>query len=301
MKYNNHHISVMIKESIEGLNVDPNGIYIDATYGNGGHSNYILNKLKNGKLIAFDQDNRISIENLDNRLIFIPQNFRYIKNYCRLLNVSKIDGIIADLGVSSFQLDDPNRGFSTKYNSILNMKMNDEIKLSGEYIINNYSYDQLLSIFSNYGEIRNSKTLAKLITSKRIQNPIKTVYQLLNIINPIAKGNIMRYYAQVFQSIRIEVNDEINCLKVLLENTTSLLKKDGRIVIISYHSIEDRIVKNYIKYGNFDGIIYKDIYGNTINNIVFTMINKKPIITSKEEIQSNKRSRSAKIRIAVKN
>ncbi len=302
MNFNNiYHKPVMLNESIEGLNININGIYIDATLGGGGHSNCILDKLLHGQLIVFDHDQE-SFNNLPNKshVKLIPYNFKHINSYCKSLNIKYIDGLIADLGMSSHQLNSKSRGFSMKYDAVLDMRMDKRSFKKAYTIINTYSYNNLVKVFSKYGEIRNSKTLANIIILARRKKFIKYVYDFINIIQYAIKGNKNKYLAKLFQSLRIEVNDEINALKSLIIGCEKLLKKGGRLVIISYHSIEDRIVKNYTKYGNFKGILYKDIYGNIINKSPFKMINSKPITPNNNEIKMNSRARSAKLRIVEK-
>lgn len=295
-----YHEPVMINECIKGLAIKPDGIYVDVTYGSGGHSKEILKKLTKGKLFAFDQDDdaiRNKIE--DERLTLIHQNFRYMKNFLKLYKTVPVDGIIADLGVSSHQLDVAERGFSTRFDGELDLRMDRKKRLSAREVVNNYSERQLREIFFKYGEIKNALKLAAIIEKSRRESEIKTTSHLKDIISICAKrGRENKYYAQVFQALRIEVNNELEILKVMLGQTVEVLKQGGRLVVISYHSLEDRLVKNFLKSGNFKGEIEKDFYGNPIVN--FKLINKKPIIPNEEEIKRNNRSRSAKLRIAEK-
>lgn len=295
-----YHNPVLLKESIQGLNINPNGTYVDVTFGGGGHSMAIMNKLENGRLIAFDQDSD-SLNNTinDDRFTLINHNFRFLRNFLKLHNIESIDGILADLGVSSHQFDIAERGFSTRFDAPLDMRMNRSSEFSAADIINTYSHEELRSLLYKYGELKNSKCFANAILEKRELSPIKTTKELIDCIEkcyPKIKRN--KILAQVFQALRIEVNNEMDALKVMLEQACELLVPGGRLVVISYHSLEDRLVKNFIKSGNFEGNIEKDFYGNSITEL--KQITRKPIMPSDEQIAENNRSRSAKLRIAEK-
>jgi 16S rRNA (cytosine1402-N4)-methyltransferase len=293
-----YHIPVMLKECIEGLNIKPDGVYVDVTFGGGGHSREILKHLnENGRLIAFDQDDDAR-ENLinDERLIFVPQNFRYIQRFLRLEGYKQVDGILGDLGVSSHQIDEAERGFSYRFDANLDMRMNQQgIKTAAE-IINTYETRDLQTLFGMYGEIKNAKTLAQLIVGERDIRPIETINEFIKTIEPAIKGKRPKYLAQVFQALRIEVNEEMEALHEFLEATLNVLKIGGRLVIMSYHSLEDRPVKNFMKRGNVRGKMIKDDYGNIYKP--FKLINKNIIEATPEEIKENSRARSAKLRVA---
>lgn len=295
-----YHIPVMLKESINGLNIKPDGIYVDLTFGGGGHSKFILQKLSsNGSLFAFDVDKDVikNVEKIKNKSFhFIKSNFRFFRNHLKENGLNKVDGILADLGISSHQINSNQRGFTFKGDEKLDMRMNNDLEFNASDLLNTYNKDQLINIFSKYGEIKNSKQLANSIVRLRRKKKIENTIDLIGIINPFSKKNREeKYYAKVFQAIRIEINDEINSLKDLLLQSKISLNKKGRLVVISYHSLEDRLVKNFINKGNFIGEVEKDFYGNQIR--VFKSISKKPIIPSKKEIIKNPRSRSAKLRI----
>jgi 16S rRNA (cytosine1402-N4)-methyltransferase len=296
-----YHIPVLLKESIEGLNIDPQGTYVDVTFGGGGHSRQILKKLKTGKLIAFDKDpdtNPLLIS--DPRFTFIRHDFKFIKNYLSHLDVVPVNGILADLGVSSHQFDTRERGFSYRFDADLDMRMDPDIEVSAQDIINTYSEEELHRIFGMYGEIKNAKTLAARIVKARSEAFIKTTSNLVDIINSsVMRGDDRKKYTgQVFQALRITVNDELNSLKKLIEAAAEVLIPGGRLVVITYHSLEDRIVKNYIKAGNFTGKTETDLYGNL--HVPFRQVNRKPFEPSEKEIGENIRARSAKLRIAEK-
>ncbi|MCF8296386.1 MAG: 16S rRNA (cytosine(1402)-N(4))-methyltransferase RsmH [Saprospiraceae bacterium] len=295
-----YHSPVLLKESIEGLAVKPNGTYVDVTFGGGGHSRKILEKLKDGKLIGFDQDEDAQPNMLDDeRFQLINQNFKYLKNFLKLYNAFPVDGILADLGVSSFQFDEAKRGFSIRFDGELDLRMDKSSKLSAKEIVSEYPYEELKRVFRNYGEIENASKLANKIIEKRTVNPIETTSQLKEaIVQCVQRGKENKYYARVFQALRIEVNDELEVLRELLLQSVDVLNKGGRIVVISYHSLEDRLVKNFFKSGNFEGRIEKDFYGNPI--VPFKLINRKVIVPGEEEIEKNNRSRSAKLRVAEK-
>lgn len=295
-----YHRPVLLHDCIEGLSIKPEGIFVDVTFGGGGHSKEILKKLTNGKLYAFDQDEDALKNNIeDERFLLINTNFSFLKNYIKMYAVDAVDGILADLGVSSFQFDEAEKGFSTRFEGNLDMRMDKRSSINAEEIINTKSESELKLIFQEYGEVINSGKLASVIVAERIKQPIKTITQFKNVINScVPKGKENKYLAQVFQALRIVVNDEINALKKMLLQSLEILKSGGRLVVISYHSLEDRIVKNFMKSGNFKGAIEKDFYGNPL--VPFRLINRKPIIPSIQEIESNNRSRSAKLRIAEK-
>lgn len=297
-----YHNPVMLKECIEGLNIKPDGVYVDVTFGGGGHSREILKHLgPEGRLLAFDQDADAQ-KNIpkDDRLTFIDQNFRYLKNNCRLQGAISADGILADLGVSSHQFDQPERGFSIRFDADLDMRMDRAGSLTAKEVVNSYSEEQLHRIFGIYGEIKNAKTLAHTLVTQRLNKPIDTVQDLkVAIARLIPKGKENKYLAQVFQALRIEVNQELEALKEFLEQTVDVLKPQGRLVVMSYHSLEDRLVKNFIARGKFHGEVEKDFFGNQIKP--FESLVRKAIVASDEEIKENNRARSAKLRIAVKN
>lgn len=296
-----YHIPVLLKECIEGLNINPDGIYVDVTFGSGGHSRKILEQLSTGRLIAFDQDQDAD-RNLiaDDRFLFIHQNYRYLKNFLRFQGISHIDGLLADLGISSWQIDQPARGFSTRHDGPLDMRMNQGHGITAEHIINTYTEIQLISIFRQYGEIENARKLSEEILKERTLKQITSTENLKQVILRVAPhGKENQYLARVFQAIRIEVNEELESLKELIVHAKDLLNPGGRLVIISYHSLEDRLVKNYFKTGNFEGHPVKDFYGNQIAPL--KLINRKPITPSEDEQRDNPRSRSAKLRIVEKN
>lgn len=297
----NYHEAVFLEESVQGLNIKPEGIYVDATYGGGGHSKEILKKIKTGRLLAFDQDPDVIPNAASNtNFILIKQNFRYLKECLKLYNIEFVDGLLADLGISSHQINTPERGFSTRFEGELDMRMSTQGRITAKEILNTYTEARLQKIFSTYGEISNAKRLAKSIAVKRQINPLNTINELKEAIGDcVIKHKANQYYAQVFQALRIEVNDELNALKDLLTQSAEALIKGGRLVVISYHSLEDRLVKNFINKGRFEGEAEKDIYGNS-PALPYRAINKKPITPTKEELARNPRSRSAKLRIAEK-
>lgn len=295
-----YHRPVLLKECIEGLSIDPEGVYVDVTFGGGGHSREILKNLNGGKLYGFDQDDDAVVNKIeDSRFVFVKQNFRYVKKFLKFYGNMQVDGLLADLGISSHQIDEASRGFSIRFDAELDMRMDQSARVSAAEVINEYAAGDLQRIFSEYGEIINSKTLAQLIVKKREEGEIKTIGRLKDVIEPVvAKANANQYYAQVFQALRIEVNDELGALKEMLLQSAEVIKKGGRLVVISYHSLEDRLVKNFISKGKFEGEVEKDIYGNPVEKIPFKAVNKKPIVASLEELKENPRSRSAKLRIA---
>lgn len=283
---------------MNGLDIKPDGVYVDATFGGGGHSREILKKLnENGRLIAFDQD--IDAQNnvpQDPRIIFIHANFAEIKPFLRLHGYKVVDGILADLGVSSHQFDTAERGFSYRFDAPLDMRMNVSEEKTAADILNQYNAIELQEIFSSYGEVRNSKTLAEAIVQHRISRPIRTINDLLGLLRPLVRGDEHRYLAQVFQAIRIEVNREMEVLETFLMACKEILKPEGRLVVLTFHSLEDRPVKNFLKTGNCAGEVIRDFYGNIERP--FELINKKTIEATKEEKQLNSRSQSAKLRVA---
>ena len=295
-----YHNPVLLNESISGLNINPSGIYVDVTYGGGGHSQEILKNLNsNGKLIAFDQD-QDAIENKsnDSRLNLVKSNFKYLNNFLNYFKINEIDGLLADFGISSHQIDNKNRGFSIRFNSKLDMRMNSTQKIDAKTIVNDYDKDQLEYIFKNFGELRNYKKVTEKIISERAKKSIETTGDLKKILAPLVRvKDENKFLAQVFQSIRIEVNDELEVIRTLLSESSKYIKKGGRLVCISYHSLEDRIVKKFIQNGGFNDEVTSDLYGN--KNTIFKKVGKM-ITPSNQEIKINNRSRSAKLRIAEK-
>lgn len=302
MMSNHYHIPVLLQACIQGLNIKPDGVYVDLTFGGGGHSKEILKQLgPKGKLIAFDQD-KDALGNVidDNRLIFVPQNFRYLKNYLRINGFSKVDGILGDLGVSSHQFDVAERGFSIRFDAELDMRMNQQSDLTAREVINGYDEKQLIFIFRNYGEIDNASKLARAICSYRETNEVRTTAQLKQAIKTCTpKFEENRYLAKVFQALRMEVNQEMEALKECLTQCIEVLGPGGRLVIMSYHSLEDRLVKNILKTGNIEGIEEKDVVFGTSTKI-FKLLSSKPIVPTDDEIKNNSRARSAKLRVAEK-
>lgn len=298
----NYHTSVLLQACINNLNINPNGVYVDLTFGGGGHSAYILKHLSDkGKLFAFDQDADAHKNALaDKRFTLIPHNFRYLKNYLRLNGITKADGILGDLGVSSHQFDEASRGFSIRFEAELDMRMNQQNTLTAKKIINEYDHKQLIYIFREYAEIQNAAKLATVIVTSRQLKEIVTTNDLKEAIKTCTpKFEEHKYLAKVFQALRIEVNQEIDALKECLTQCVELLDKGSRLVVISYHSLEDRIVKNIIKTGNVEGIEQKDIIYGTITK-TFKNLTSKPITPTEEEIKNNTRARSAKLRVAEK-
>ena len=298
---NNYHVPVLLKECIEGLNIKPDGVYVDVTFGGGGHSREILKHLgEGGILVAFDQDpdaqrNKIA----DSRFLFVDQNFAFLKNNLRLLGIKAVDGILADLGVSSHQFNEPDRGFSTRFESNLDMRMDKAGKLTAAEVLNTYSEDQLHKLFGIYGEVKNAKSLAKAVVTGRIDQPIQTLADFKRAAGiHIPKGKENKYMAQVFQALRIEVNAEIDVLEGFLMQTAEVLKSGGRLVVISYHSLEDRPVKNFLAKGKFKGEVDKDFYGN--EQKPFKVITRKAVMADANELERNSRARSAKLRIGEK-
>ena len=297
-----YHIPVMLQECIDALNINPDGIYVDVTFGGGGHSRAIFEKLSSkGRLIAFDQDpdarkNAWEAPNFD----LIPANFAFLSNHLRLLGIKEVDGILADLGVSSHQFDEDTRGFSIRTDAKLDMRMNQKSDLTAADVVNNYDEKDLLRIFRTFGEIKNAFRLVQEIASERRNGKIKTTNDLITIATKCApKYKENKYLAQVFQAIRIEVNDEMGTLEKLLKQTADVLKPQGRLVVMSYHSLEDRLVKNFTKRGSLTGDIEKDFFGNVLKP--FTEIVRHPIVPNEDELERNSRARSAKLRIAERN
>jgi len=300
-KDSKYHIPVLLNSSVQGLNIVPSGVYVDVTFGGGGHSRRILELLdENGKLFAFDQDAEAHENSIDDsRFTLIDQNFAFIKNYLAFHGIDKVDGILADLGVSSHQFDSGERGFSIRYEGDLDMRMNQSQELSAKRVVNDYEEDNLEFIFKTYGEIRNARLVARKIIEARELNPIETTTQLIDIVKLLTiRKKENQFLAQVFQAIRIEVNQELEVLKQFLEGAKDVLKPEGRLVVISYHSLEDRLVKNFIKKGKFEGEIEKDFYGNPL--VDMKDISRKAIVADAEELKLNSRARSAKMRIAEK-
>jgi len=299
---NTYHIPVLLKEVIHGLNIQPDGVYVDCTFGGGGHSKGILRQLSaKGKLVAFDQDDDARKNLLDDeRVIFVPQNFRHLQRFLRLHNITAIDGVMADLGVSSHQFDEGGRGFSIRYNAELDMRMDQRQSLTAFDVVSTYTETQLHKLFEQYGEVTNSKTLAKKIVAVRNTLSLKTIDDFKNAVREIVKGNPNKYFAQVFQALRIEVNDELGALKEMLTQIPSLLKPGGRVAIITFHSLEDRLVKNFFRRGSFDEQPDQNPFINTEPVNELNAVTKKPVVPSEMEMKQNTRSRSAKLRIAEK-
>ncbi|MEO8150553.1 MAG: 16S rRNA (cytosine(1402)-N(4))-methyltransferase RsmH [Bacteroidia bacterium] len=296
-----YHQPVMLQECIDALEIKENGIYVDVTYGGGGHSRAIMERLKNGRLIAFDQDEDALKNKIDDdRFTLVNQNFKYLRQFLKFHNALPVDGILADLGVSSHQFDTASRGFSTRFNSDLDMRMNRNAAKTAKQILAGYDEKKLQQLFSAYGEIRNAKTLAAAIVEARNTHPISTTDDLKNVLAKcVSAAKANQYYAQVFQALRIEVNEELDALKDFLEQSAEVLISGGRLVVMSYHSLEDRLVKNFISKGNFEGEDEKDFYGNRIN-VQFKAAYKKPVTPTAAEQSTNPRSRSAKLRVAIK-
>ena len=296
-----YHNPVLLNESVDALIINESGIYIDCTFGGGGHSREILNRLDgNGKLFSFDQDvdairNKID----DNRFELVEQNFRFLKNNLRIRGIKQVDGVLGDLGVSSHQFDTPERGFSTRFDGELDMRMNQNAKLSAKTIINEYEEEDLARIFYDFGELQGSYRLAREVIKARANKSIETIDELKQIFSFIPKMKENKFFAQMFQALRIEVNDEMAALKDMLSQCTDVIKPGGRLVIISYHSLEDRLTKRFMKNGMFEGEPERDVFGNW--SAPFKPLQSKVIIPTQEEINENPRARSAKMRIAVRN
>ena len=295
-----YHRPVMLQECIDGLNINPNGIYVDVTYGGGGHSAEILKKLKKGTLVAFDQD-KDALENLpkNKRLVFVHHNFRFLKRFLRYHEIEQINGLLADLGVSSHHLDAPDRGFSFRFGGDLDMRMNQDSEKTAADLLNNYPEEDLKRIFRTYGELKNAGKVTFCIAKARSVKALKTIKDLTDALEGVLpKHKENQFLAKIFQAIRIELNDELGALKEMLEQARDVLAPGGRLVVISYHSLEDRMVKNFMRWGNFEGKQESDIYGNVPQ--VFKLITKSVVTASEEELEINNRARSAKLRIAEK-
>ncbi|WP_299006054.1 16S rRNA (cytosine(1402)-N(4))-methyltransferase RsmH [uncultured Tenacibaculum sp.] len=294
-----YHSPVLLKESVDALNIKEDGVYVDVTFGGGGHSREILSRLgEKGRLFAFDQDPDAQQNKIDDpRFVLIGENFRFISRFLRFYGVKKVDGVLADLGVSSHQFDEAERGFSTRFDADLDMRMDQKSELSGKKIINTYTEEQLSDVLFLYGELRNARTLAKTIVEARTEKEIKTSFELKVVLQRfLPKAKEHKILAQIFQAIRIEVNQELEVLKEFLQQIPQLLNEDGRLSVISYHSLEDRLVKRFIRTGLFSGEPEKDFYGNT--NEPMKKVGKM-IVPTKDEIKENNRARSAKLRIAT--
>jgi 16S rRNA (cytosine1402-N4)-methyltransferase len=294
-----YHVPVMLKECLEGLNIRPDGVYVDVTFGGGGHSKAIFEKLsEKGRLISFDQDPDAQKNVWEaSNFIFVPSNFSFLKNHLKALGFPQVDGILADLGVSSHQFDEGKRGFSIRSNDELDMRMNQFGDLTAKKVVNEYSEEELIRIFRKYGELNAPGKVAGTICRTRSNKKLHTTGELITVLEPIApKFKEHKFYAQVFQAIRMEVNNELDVLERFLEQTQDVIKPGGRLVVMSYHSLEDRLVKNYMKRGNFEGVVEKDFYGNILKP--FEEVTRKPVSPSEEEIEVNTRARSAKLRIA---
>lgn len=294
-----YHIPALLNPCMEGLDIKPDGVYVDVTFGGGGHSREILKRLgDNGRLISFDQD-ADAIRNVidDDRFTFVRSNFKYLSNFLKYHGVEKVDGILADLGVSFHHFDDSSRGFSFRFDGKLDMRMNTEAGLKASDVLENYSEEQLADVFFYYGELKNARKIASVIVKSREEKKIETISQLLDLLEPLmGKDRQKKDLAKVFQALRIEVNKEMDVLKRLLVQAQNVLKPGGRIVVLTYHSLEDRLVKNFLKAGNFEGKVEQDFYGNRLSP--FKLVNNKVIVPDAEEIERNPRSRSAKLRVA---
>lgn len=300
---NVYHVPVLLNETIDQLSINASGIYVDCTFGGGGHSREILKHLgAGGRLIAFDQDEQAR-QNLpdDARVLFIPHNFRHLQRFLRLHRINKVDGILADLGVSSHQFDEASRGFSTRFDADLDMRMDTRAELTAFQVVQTYTEAKLHKLFEQYGEVTNSKTLARSIVQLRGTQSLKTIANFKNALHSVVKGNPNKYFAQVFQALRIEVNDELGALKEMLEQSPELLNPGGRIAIITFHSLEDRIVKNFFKKGNFeDEEDPTNPFGQNTSTSQLKVVTKKPLVAAEQELRRNSRSRSAKLRVAEK-
>ncbi|MEI7422123.1 MAG: 16S rRNA (cytosine(1402)-N(4))-methyltransferase RsmH [Prolixibacteraceae bacterium] len=296
-----YHTPVLLEESIDGLNLQPNGIYVDVTYGGGGHSRLILEKLKGGKLVAFDQDEDALLNVIDDeRLLFVNHNFKYLKNFLRFHGIDKVDGILADLGVSSHDFDQPDRGFSFRFDGKMDMRMNQSAEKDAVTVLNEYDASQLGVMFREFGEIQNWRNLAQTIEQARSTEKIVTISQFLSAISRCVPAKIeKKYLAQVFQALRIEVNGEMDALEAFLVSTLDVLKPGGRLVVISYHSLEDRMVKNFMRSGRIDGKTEQDFFGHY--HLPFEVLTRKVVVPGLAETDKNPRARSAKLRIAQKN
>lgn len=296
-----YHKPVMLSECLNGLALKPGGIYVDVTYGGGGHSRAILEELEGGRLIGFDQDSD-ALANIidDNRFTLVNQNFKFLTNFLRFYKAFPVDGILADLGVSSHQIDEAERGFSFRFEAELDLRMDRKSALTAKDIINRYTTEDLIKIFREYGELPNAYRISLRLTEARGAGLISTTSQLMEILQPFAqRGKENKFFAKIFQALRIEVNGELDALKEMLLQTTKAIKPGGRLVVMSYHSLEDRLVKNFMRTGNFEGTVVKDFYGNVQSP--FSPVTRKPVVASDEELTENNRARSAKLRIAKRN
>ncbi len=292
-----YHEPVMLRAAIDALAIAPGGNYVDATFGGGGHSRLLLQHLdNNGRLYGFDQDADAEANAPDDdRFVFVPHNFRFLKRFLKLYGLREVDGILADLGVSSFQLDEARRGFSFRFSAPLDMRMNQAAKRSAAEVLNTYDAAALQDLFSRYGEVRNARSLAKRIVESRDLRPLERIEDFVQLLEPLIRGQRNRYLAQVFQALRIEVNDEMEALSEFLAQALDLLPEGGRLVVITYHSVEDRLVKNFLKTGNPEGRVQKDFYGKIFRP--FRLIHKKALTPEPEEVARNPRARSAKMRV----
>lgn len=296
-----YHQAALLSESIAALAIRPDGIYVDVTFGGGGHSRAILSQLSpQGRLYAFDQDEDATANAFgDERFRLLPYNFRYIQRFLKVAGITQVDGILADLGVSFHQFDSAERGFSFRFDAGLDMRMSQKMPLSAADVLNTYDEKRLADLFFQYGEVKSARKLAAAIVQSRRQSPIRSTGDLLTLINSVLQNSGNSVYAQIFQALRIEVNEELQALKEMLTQSAELLRPEGRLVVISYHSLEDRLVKNFMKHGNFEGISQKDIYGKVTAPL--SPLHQKVIVPAPAEISSNSRARSAKLRSAVKN
>jgi 16S rRNA (cytosine1402-N4)-methyltransferase len=293
-----YHNPVLLKETIDLLAIKPEGTYVDVTFGGGGHSKAIIDKLTTGRLLAFDQDKDALNNNInDPRFQLINQNFKFLTNFLKFYRAFPVDGILADLGISSFQIDNPNRGFSTRFESDLDLRMDQSSGVNARHVINTYNADDLKRMFKLYGEFDNAYHIAQRLVNARVDGEISSTSELKEILKPFAeKGRENKFYARIFQALRIEVNNELEVLKELLTQSANAIKPGGRLVVISYHSLEDRLVKNYMRSGNFEGDLEKDFYGNII--APYKALTRKPVTPGEDELEANPRSRSAKLRAA---
>lgn len=295
-----YHVPALLGPTLDGLNIQPDGVYVDATFGGGGHARAILDRLgPKGRLLAFDQDPEAQ-ENVpeDSRLTFVAANFRHLHRFLKLHGVSEVDGVLADLGVSFHQFDEAERGFSYRFDGPLDMRMNPSMETTAADILNHYQVEQLQRVLSEYGELRNARTVAQVVVRHRQNSPFVRIQDLLGVLGPLIRGQRVRYLSQLFQALRMEVNDEMGALQAFLEQATEALRPGGRLVVLSYHSIEDRVVKHFFKSGNFSGKQEKDFYGRLIRPL--KPLTRKPIVPDAKEIEENSRARSAKLRIAEK-
>lgn len=296
-----YHVPIMLREVIEGLSIKPDGIYVDCTFGGGGHSKELLTYLgKEGKLVAFDQDADAK-QNIpdDERVLFVPHNFRHLQRFLRLHKITEVDGLLADLGVSSHQFDEAERGFSTRFDGALDMRMDQRQSLKAYDVVQTYSERKLHKLFEQYGEVTNAKTLARTIVSLRKTTSLETIGNFKTALSGIVKGNPNKYFAQVFQALRIEVNDEMGALREMLQQVPAVLKQGGRVAVLTFHSLEDRIVKNFFKKGSFEEEDTMDPFAQKQTSSL-KAITKKPLIAGEQELRQNTRARSAKLRIAEK-